>query len=102
MSTKTKKNRSHGPSCIACNEPNQFRQYVAEDRAALDKEAARAAAHREAGEIARWECQQATFGTPEFTETQERMIYELGKANAIAQGVMMQRAHLDRVEAAHA
>jgi hypothetical protein len=102
VSTKTKKkSRDHGPNCIACNEPEKFRQYVAEDRAALDKQAARAGAHREAGEAAREEHRQAAVGTPEFAETQQRMLYELGAANGLAQGVMMQRAHLDRVVAAH-
>lgn len=98
----TTKNRGHGQSCIACNDPGGFRRILAEDRIALDEQAARAQAHREAGEAAREEHRKATVGTPEFAETQQRMLYELGAANGIAQGVMMQRAHLDRVVAAHA
>lgn len=95
------KSVNHGPKCIACTNPAEARRGIAAERAALDEQAARAARHRAAGEAAREENQRADVDSPEFAETQARMIRELGTANAILQGVRMYRAHLDRVEAAH-
>jgi hypothetical protein len=91
----------HGPKCIACTNPAEARRGIAAERAALDEQAALAARHRAAGEAAREENRRADVDSPEFAETQARMIRELGTANAILQGVRMYRAHLDRVEAAH-
>lgn len=91
----------HGPNCIACTDPTQAREQIAADRAALDLEAARAKAHREAGEAAREEEYQTLISGGDTTDARNRMLYELGTANAIQDRVNFHRAHLDRVENAH-
>jgi hypothetical protein len=91
----------HGPNCIACHDPEQARQLIAADRAGLDAETARAAEHQRAGEEARQRYLTPGLTDSEFAEAQTLMHHELGTANAIAQDVLMHRAHLDRVEAAH-
>lgn len=95
------KNPDHGPDCTACHNPGEASLQIASHRAELDTYAARARRHREAGEAAREQLRSTDIGSPEYAEVQERMLTELGDANAIAQSVMFHRAHLDRVEAAH-
>lgn len=91
----------HGPNCLACTDPETARRQIAADRAELDTHAARAAAHREAGEAARREYLTPGIDDATLTAAQQRMLDELGAANGIAQAVRMHRAHLDRIEAAH-
>jgi hypothetical protein len=97
----TAKTVDHGPNCIACHDPEQARGLIAAERAGLDSEAACAAEHRKAGEDARQRYLTPGLTDEEFMQAQTLMRRELGTANAIQQGVNFQRAHLDRVEAAH-
>lgn len=97
----TTKSVNHGPKCLACIDPGEARRQIAAERAALDREATRAAERRKTGEAAREQALQATVGSREYESALLRVQYELGTANALAQNVRMHRAHLDRVEAAH-
>lgn len=76
----------HGPTCLACTDPAEAARQIAAARARLDAEAARARDHRAKGEAA---------------QNQVEKLHHLGAANAIASGIRMERAHLNRVEAAH-
>ena len=97
----TAKTVDHGPDCIACHDPAEARRLIAKERAELDAETARAAEHRKASEEARHWYLTPGLTDEQFIEAQTLMRRELGTANAIAQGVLVGRAHLDRVEAAH-
>lgn len=92
----------HGPTCIACTDPDEARRQIAAHRAELDTYAGRGRQHREAGEASREQLNNTDVDSSEYAEIQERMLDELGDANAIGESVMFHRAHLARVEAAHA
>ncbi|WP_119728356.1 hypothetical protein [Thermomonospora amylolytica] len=91
----------HGPHCVACQHPEQVGQLLAEHRAALDRYAARARLYRQLGEAFRERTLTTRATDPRWPRFQELMLRFLGDANAIASRVMSDRAHLDRVEAAH-
>jgi hypothetical protein len=96
-----RKRTDHGPSCIACTDPETARRQMAEDRTELDAAASRAREHRQNGEAARERMHSADVGSSEFAAIQKYMIHELGAANGIFQTVNMHRAQLDRVAKAH-
>ena len=96
-----RKRTDHGPSCIACTDPDTAKRQMAEDRADLDAMAKIAAERRQKGEAARERMYRADVGSREFAALQKYMLNELGAANGIAQNVMMHRAQLDRAAQAH-
>ena len=92
---------SHGPNCIACTDPAGLPALLARERARLAADAERAAQHLAGGEAARREYLQPGLTWRRIAEVGDLMQFEFGTANAILQGVMLSRARLDRVEAAH-
>lgn len=94
---------AHGDTCYACTDPAAAARQMAAERAELDAEAIRAYEHRAAGEAFQTRARDNLIaGRPAASAALDmRALQHLQLANALASGVRISRAHLDRVEAAH-
>lgn len=93
----------HGPGCYACADPDGAARQLAAERAEIEAAQARARRHRQWGEWIRTKFYLFAGATDqhEFELVQALMLHHLTAANAIASAAGFDRAHLDRVEAAH-
>lgn len=94
---------SHGPGCLACNDPATAAARIAAEHAELDALAEQSRQRRAEGRRADQASLDLLVAGDRARADAERAraLHELQAANAIASEVRFGRAHLARVEAAH-
>jgi hypothetical protein len=92
----------HGPNCIACTNPAKAIRQIAARRAGLELEAEAARQSRAHSDRVRDQWLYQPDLSPEDFEAVQTVVIEAARiANLLMQGVLMERAHLERVEEAH-
>jgi hypothetical protein len=94
---------NHGPNCVACTDPAKAVRQIAARRAGLELEAEAARESRAHSDRVRdqWYPQQPNLAPADWQAVQTVVIEAARLANLLMQGVLMERAHLERVEEAH-